>query len=409
MNGDWKTSLAEGLADAWNNAGVVHAVANGLDEYPEGPIGRDLDVLVAPGDLRRAVRITLDYCQGKECPAVIQRLGWIYWIIIVARTPAGIRSFQVDLFDHLQWELSWILDGRHLEGRKRRGVFYTDPWSHVAKRLLINLLSTGSRSFKSKPHYLKAADDEVATIDSNISRLAGRRFPAFVDAVRAGDLQQLAGMAADLRTAIRRQGWFSVGFEARLWSAWQKQWAVNLWPRRGAPVIALNGRPDDYFESLVTQFSRRFQASFVYCALRSESKPEVGVKGDTGRPAQVPGWWSWWKRELSGDRRRSALQVVNLYRNHAVGCALFHGSGKPSRSGEWRVRTAPRPDLNLVVVTDDSGRKAGEHWQFLGVVDRVIAVTGDLAADVSLLLDAVFDWHREKAAIQQRRWESGRL
>jgi hypothetical protein len=397
MNTEWKTPFAESLVKAWENAGVMYAIANGLETYPDGPVGRDLDVLVAPADLRRAVTVTLDYCRTQECDAVVQRLGWIYWIMIVAKTPEGIRSIQVDLFAHLQWEFSWILDGRHLEGRKRRGVFFTDPWSHVAKRLLINLLSAGPRVFEARSHYLKATDEELETFDLNIVRLAGRPFPELTDAVRARGLSQLASLAPKLRKSIRFQGLAAPGFLSRLRSAWQKQWAVNVWPRRAAPVIALNGRLDPYFKRLAGEFARRFQEAFVYCAIHVVSPMEE---------ASPPSWLSWWKRELRGDRRRSALQVVNIYENHALGCALFAGV---SRLSGWLVRTSPRPDLNLLLATCDGDREAGAHWQSRGVVDRVFNLTGDLSADLSALLEAVFDWHREKAAIQRARWDLGRL
>ena len=129
----WRTRLAEGLGAAWEESGMVYAVANGLEDYP-AEVGRDLDVLVVPEQLHRGVEQTLKLCEQAGHVAVVHRLGWIYWILIAGRTPEGIRSFQVDLFDHLQWEFSWLLDGRHLSGRARRGVFHVDAWSHFAKR-----------------------------------------------------------------------------------------------------------------------------------------------------------------------------------------------------------------------------------------------------------------------------------
>ena len=57
---------AEALAESFNQAGIRYVVINGLYGYPSG-IGRDLDILVRPGDAPSIIA---------KCDEAVQRFGW---------------------------------------------------------------------------------------------------------------------------------------------------------------------------------------------------------------------------------------------------------------------------------------------------------------------------------------------
>lgn len=401
---DWKTAAAEELARRWNEAGCVYAVANGVEEYPAS-VGRDLDVLAAPGDLGRMVDVILVAAEERGWTAVVQRLGWIYWIMLGAETAEGRKSFQVDLFDHLQWGFTWLLDGRHLDGRRQAGPFWVDAWSALAKRLLINVLSTGGRVLEVKPHYFAADEEQRACLGGNLRRLSGRDWPELERALAERDLPVFLRETAGLRKGLLRHALASGDrWWARMASAWQKQWAVNLWPRRGAPVIAVNGRPGGAYEAVLARFSERMRAEWVYCR-QVEEEPAEGMTGK--------GAWQWlrwfWVAEYRGVRRDSALQTVRVYRNHACGMFLFPEVNGGRQLPAWLVAGVPQPDLRLVLADKLQSNDKLDSCRARGLVDAVVWLTGDVEHDVEGLARAVMEWHRQKAAKQKELWAKGRI
>jgi hypothetical protein len=387
----WRDAVAEGLAEAWEGAGVRYAVTNGLEDYPE-KVGRDLDVVVAPEQLRQAVDVTLEYCARQGWTAVVNRLGWVYWVMISGKTDEGVKSIQVDLFDHLQWEFCWVLDGDHLEARQRHGAFWVDPWSHMAKRLLIHLLSTGGRIFQTKPHYLHAGEAELAALAEGLERITGRRWLELVEAVSRRDAAAVTAMAGDLRQAVRRRSFRAPGLGRRVWSAWQKQWAVNLRPRRGAPAIALHGREGGQADGIFTAFEAEFRRAYVYCGM--------SVVDGCG----VTSFARAWRQELRVLRRNSALQVAHLLRRQPLGRAIFSGGPIPG----W-LKRIPRADLEVVLAENEEDARAAEIFREAGLVDLVLRATADAEADAAAVMTAVNAWHAEKAARNALMWRRGRL
>lgn len=383
--------MAKGLAEAWEAAGVRYAVANGLEEYPE-KVGRDLDVVVAPADLARAVTVTLEYCQTRGITAVLNRLGWVYWVMISRRTEQGVESLQVDLFDHLQWEFSWVLDGDHLDDRKRVGAFWVDPWSHMAKRLLIHLLSTGGKVFSKKPQYLEADATEREALAAGLPRITGRDWPELLAALERRDAAAVVAEAGALRKAVRCQSFRADNFGRRVWSAWQKQWAVNVRPRRGAPVIALHCRAGAHGAAVFAAFEAVFRRGYVYC----------GVKVIDG--AGSDGLVQAWREELQTLRRASALQVVHLLKNHVIGRALF--SGAPPAG---LLRLHPSPDLSVVLAENADDARAAEAFCGPGLVDEVIRAGGDVETDTAAVMEAVAAWHEARAERNALMWRNKTL
>ena len=106
-----KIEVLEQLARTWNDEGLSYSVTNGLQGYPVD-IGRDLDICFHENHLQLALKLTVDYLERQGFTVLPYKLAWVYWVVAYRLTADGsIDSIQVDLFDHLQWAFTWIIDG----------------------------------------------------------------------------------------------------------------------------------------------------------------------------------------------------------------------------------------------------------------------------------------------------------
>ena len=147
-----KIGALEKVAEKWSDSGIRWAVANGLEDYPDG-IGRDLDVLIEKGKLREAVQVVIDVLVPMNWIVLPNLQGWIWWVVAFRRREDGaIDSLQIDLFEHLQWAFTWVVADVAADAPlEERGPFFEDPGAAVAKRFLLNGLSSGIKTFKKKP------------------------------------------------------------------------------------------------------------------------------------------------------------------------------------------------------------------------------------------------------------------
>ncbi|MDA7865477.1 hypothetical protein N9062_00495 [Akkermansiaceae bacterium] len=237
-----KITALEKVAKAWSDAGIVWAVANGLEDYPDG-IGRDLDIVVGRGSLRNAVEVVIA-CLGEAGWVVVpNRQGWIWWVVAFRENEDGsLASLQVDLFEHLQWAFTWVVEGVGMDGRLiQRGPFFEDPGAGLAKRFLLHALSSGSKAFRKKPAYLVMSELESVVLPVVLRRVSGCEWPELMNAVKQFDLPILDRQLEAFRKACYRHALRSHLWGRRFWSAFQKQWVVNLAPKQGAPVIEVRG------------------------------------------------------------------------------------------------------------------------------------------------------------------------
>ena len=115
--------------------------------------------------LQLALKLTVDHLERQGFTVLPYKLAWVYWVVAYRLTADGsIDSIQVDLFDHLQWAFTWIIDGPgDPYGVGSIGPFKADHWSPVAKRLVLNALSQNYQVFEKKPHYLETTQEERET------------------------------------------------------------------------------------------------------------------------------------------------------------------------------------------------------------------------------------------------------
>jgi hypothetical protein len=247
-----KITALERVAKAWSDAGIVWAVANGLEDYPDG-IGRDLDIVVGRGSLRNAVEVVIA-CLGEAGWVVVpNRQGWIWWVVAFRENEDGsLASLQVDLFEHLQWAFTWVVEGVGMDGRLiQRGPFFEDPGAGLAKRFLLHALSSGSKTFRKKPAYLLMSELESVVLPVVLQRVSGREWPELMNAVKQVDLPLLDRELVAFRKACYRHALRSPLRGRRFWSAFQKQWVVNLAPKQGAPVIEVCGGPKSKIRGVI--------------------------------------------------------------------------------------------------------------------------------------------------------------
>lgn len=240
MSLDAKISALEDLARAWTEAGITWAVTNGLDDYPKG-IGRDLDIVIERGALLDAVAVTIENLSSQGWTVLPNRQGWIWWIVAFRRGGAGeIESLQVDLFEHLQWAFTWVIDGVARDGcLVTRGPFLEDSGGRVAKRFLVHALSGGIQTFRKKPSYIEITSAEEKALSPLLARVSGRKWPEIIDALKNKDLVSLEPLLRPFRKACFVHSFSPRQFGRRFFSALQKQWVVNWFPSQGAPVISI--------------------------------------------------------------------------------------------------------------------------------------------------------------------------
>lgn len=326
-----KIEILEQLACVWNDAGLKYSVTNGLQGYPFD-IGRDLDICFHQDHLRCALELTVDHLKSRGFTVLPYKLAWVYWIVAFRVTDEGsVDSIQVDLFDHLQWAFSWIIDGPgDSSGVTSIGPFQVDHWSPVAKRLVLNALSQNYGVFEKKPNYLETTREELDSLEANFKLLSGGDFKGLRQAIGNRDLDGIKAEIPSFRKAVMRTsllGWRKLG--RRFHSAWLKQWCVNLNPRRTTPIITINGSDVERLKAWTEDLHQYLEKHLVFTC------DEIG-----DGPTDISSWGGWFRfviRHCRRDRRRSALQVLQIYRNHPwrnprVGGKPAMGFGLPKPS-----------------------------------------------------------------------------
>lgn len=341
-----KIEVLEQLACVWNDAGLKYSVTNGLQGYPS-EIGRDLDICFHEDHLRRALGLTVDHLKEKGFTVLPYKLAWVYWVVAFRVTDDGaVDSIQVDLFDHLQWAFTWIIDGPGDSSEATSiGPFQIDHWSPVAKRLVLNALSQNYRVFEKKPHYLETTRDERDSLEANFKQLSGGDFGHLREAISNRDLEGIKLGIPSFRKAVMRTsllGWRKLG--RRFHSAWLKQWCVNLNPRRTTPIMTINGSDTGRLKSWTEDLHQYLEKHLVFTC------DEVG--DGPNDISSLSGWFRFAMRHCRRDRRRSALQVLQIYRNHP-----WHNSRECGKSALGL--SLPKP--SIVIEFDEFGEEEGKE------------------------------------------------
>lgn len=293
-----KIEVLENLARQWNEAGFSYAVANGLQGYPQ-TIGRDIDVVTSPEDLKKTLFRTIDFLKEEKFTVLPYKLGWPYWIVAFRREGNGILSVQVDLFDHLQWGFSWVVDGLGSESLvKFEGPFKIDAWSTIGKRIVLNGLSGNFETFEEKPWYLDSSSDERDSLSRNFERLSGDHSRALQKAIAKGDVTALRSKFKGFRKSVFRRSltsWQKI--LPRLFNAWKKQYYFNWAPPRQGPILVL----DQVTPEVLAELSKRIAGILPYVVkIRGEADfSSLGI--------------DWSLKTIRKFRRSSALIEIQIF------------------------------------------------------------------------------------------------
>lgn len=401
-----KIRVLEVLADAWTAAEISWAVCNGLDGYPE-KVGRDLDVLTSPEDVQKAAIITVNTLREQGfCPLPF-RLGWIYWIVGVRKIEDEIQSLQVDLFDHLQWAFTWVVDGGLplTKNHIMEGPFPVDLHARIGKRLVINLLSGNFNLFKERPHYLELTASEAAALHEIIKRISGDgNNGALMEAIAERNLERIRLLIPKFRRKVLAYSCLPMqGFGRRVKSAFQKQWNMNLFPRPSVPVIAIQSidhyRSRDVCDRLVELFSK----NFVLCSTEILDQrprflfPRSQAFGLTATIDFIVG--SYFKIN-----KMSALQSVEIFCGHAFSlnqCKNINGMTR------WLARSIPKPDLNFYLTAEEEEIDTVSVCEIFGVTEFLR--DNDLENLASTIFDQFISFFGEKSERQCELLNEGRL
>lgn len=292
-----KILALEQVAHALNHSDIKWAVCHGLDNYPAG-IGRDLDIVVESSELYNAVHTTCQCLRNHGWTVLPNLQGWVWWVVAFQANPEGdIASLQIDFFDHLQWAFTWVIDGPGKDAPLiQRGPFWEDRTACLGKTLIINGLSKGYMAFKNKRHYLNITDDDYLLLIPLIKRISDLEPTAVTDLLMRGSQDDIDSAFKILRTSVRIKQIRSNGKWRRFKSAFIKQWATNINPKQGAPVILITGSN----EPVWLDTANKLFSDLVYYGCYTWTKKCSGFK------------------ERHERKKSSCLQCVTIYSSFSI-------------------------------------------------------------------------------------------
>ena len=375
-----KIRILEAIAEAWTAADVSWAVCNGLDGYPE-KVGRDLDVLTSPDDVQRAASITVNVLREQGfCPLPF-RLGWIYWIVGIRKVGNELYSLQVDLFDHLQWAFTWVVDGAlpPMEEQEKMGPFFVDPRARVGKRLVINLLSGNVSLFEERPHYLDLTEPEAAVLPVIFERISGCRNSPLLEAIAQKDFNQIRSLIPVLRRKVLAHSCIpSKGFRKRLKSAFQKQWNMNLFPRPSVPILAVQSSDDSRSKDVCEELVQLFSERFVLCGSELlDQRPRFLFRKSEG--FGILAVIDFLGGTYFRINKMSALQSIEIYCGHAFSLNEHEDVTGLKR---WLLQIIPKPDINIYLTVGNEELDLSALCRNFGITDVLAGEDLENAASI---------------------------
>lgn len=403
------TTVLRALADGWNDRGIGYAVANGLEGFPEAR-GRDLDVVVAPPQLREASDITIATLlrYGRQ-PVVRRRRELIQHI---GFCPAGGEAVIVDLFPGLRWGPSRLVECPDPSGFVDR--FAVDPWASFVKRILLHVLVGPTAKFSRAPERLHLDDAECAAASRRLSALVGEGLTIrTLVAVDRGDVGALERLRPRLRLALIRRTFLRRPLAAITGSGEWLSGRVSLLRCSPAmPTVSVVG-PDGVGKTTVIAEIARTAKTRLRCTRVEYRHWRPGVLPQLGSfvgkappaggtpPRRTAGRFGWLRTLYYGldfvlgarlrDRRVSRNLGLVIYDRGALDMyvdPLRYGL-RPDLPLRRLLRFLPRPGL-IVLLRDDPARIRERKPELeQAEITRQLDVWQALAAagDVDMVLD----------------------
>lgn len=190
-----KTELLAAVAQSWNEAGIIYAVAHGADDFPTS-IGRDLDVLVQPNQIDLALQLTEAVFRKRAWRVAYPRSIWGKRVVGVASDETR-GMLEVHTLPYLSWRN--VILARHPVPTAWIGAFKVDPWVSFAKRVVVPLLAHNVKRF-AVPGEFSATDQELRAASEHLPHLIGARLAGLlIQAVRTADLEAAVRSIGKLR------------------------------------------------------------------------------------------------------------------------------------------------------------------------------------------------------------------
>ena len=232
------SGLVTAVFRAWQQAGIAFLVLRNYEGLPAFTTN-DIDVLVAPADLRRAEQVLLT--AARQAGFRLLNRGEFATLALYLGTAPSNAQAHFDLFTDLKWRGFDFLDCRGFLGRRvDRGLFCSPHPAHeAATNLLAHFVFTGHIKEKYRPGITAGfqADPPAA-----LAVLAGTCGPklaaALVAAVARGDWSGIERQAGRVRRTLRwRQLIFHPGHTAASFCRDAGRLLRRLWRPLGLTVV----------------------------------------------------------------------------------------------------------------------------------------------------------------------------
>jgi hypothetical protein len=196
------------LIQALKGEGLRPCILRNYEGFPTENFGNDVDFLVLPADLPRAMRALRSIEQVRIVGYIERTFVASVFVEGVSATP-GYRSLQVDFFVSLSWkELAYLPVDSVLQASMplQRGnlCFFVPSRVHEAIISLLNSLIVGGMV---KEKYLPMvcgtfASERPEVIAALMPQFGSKVSTRLVDAVICGDRRKVSGCVRPLRTAL---------------------------------------------------------------------------------------------------------------------------------------------------------------------------------------------------------------
>lgn len=351
---------------AWDCASVKYALLHGVEM--DGEIGRDLDVLIAPGESRRVLSIAR---------VTLERAGFIVAqpsSVWGARIVAARGEWETMIEFHTVPAVVWrnVIFAKSGGNITRHSGIPLDPWASFAKCVLLPLLSNPEKKFAATAIKFRTYAGNTEMLRAQCSFFFGAEHAAALfSALNSGDIALCdipsIRRAAILRAAIRHP------FLTLRYSAWQLLRRIIARFVPCAPIVAIVG-PDGVGKStLLAQIRSGSKSIFTDIVVRHWRPgvlPNLGGKRTKSTGSSAPrrhaGRWPWlrvfyyfWDYLLGHwlkDRDDTAHQRLVIYDRCALDMVvdpLRYGLSS-QRAARWLSRLAPGPDAIILLTGDPS-------------------------------------------------------
>lgn len=372
------------LIKALGEAGINPCVLRNYEGFPGANLGSDLDLLVSPAELPRAVR-ALSSIQGTRIVGYFERRSVAHVFLAGVSSEPEARALQVDLDMRLPWKgLLFLRTDAVLKAAIPRAAglstFYSPSPAHEAIiSLLMSLLLGG---YVKEKYFAKVqrtfASDRSEVIQALLPHFGPKTSTQLVDRVLGGDRRKILGCVGSLRYSLAVHSFLRrpIGSVSDVIRHYASGFA-SRYSSKTLETICIIG-PDDSYKK---QIAQSLIAMLQFTASEIESF-NAGPRSQTGlEPREV------------AQSPHSGAGVSPGSRLSMAQAAMWFVEEWLSRFKQRRSLTLRISEDNLHGLSIDPQRYGydGPMW-FLGLLQRLTP-----SPDLWILLDPVSEGTRSNA------------